>query len=87
MSLDIAQVFEKAGSEEIAYVFDAPVHYVVFTRKDNVWDLDRINKYIAILDKIEASEGKGVMISIGTGPRIFSSGFDLPYWMSNYDNF
>ena len=60
---------------------------MVFTSIDHVWDIDRINKYIAILDRIEASEGEGVMISIGTGPKIFSSGFDLKYWMTNFDNF
>ena len=61
----------------MAYVYDAPVHYVVCTRKDNIWDLERIKKYNKILDQIEASEGPGVMITIGTGERIFSSGFDL----------
>ena len=26
------------------------------------------------------------MVSIGTGKKHFSSGFDLPYWMQDYDN-
>ena len=50
MTLSVKEVIERAGKEEMAYVYDAPVHYVVFTRKDNVWDTDRINKYLAILD-------------------------------------
>ena len=72
--------------QEIGYVFDAPFHYVVFTRKDNTWTLERINAYLDILDKIEASSGPGVMVSIGTGEKHFSSGFDLPYWMSDLEN-
>jgi len=38
---------------------------------------------LAILDKIEATKGPGVMVTIGTGERHFSSGFDLPYWMAD----
>ena len=74
------------GKQEIGYVFDAPFHYVVFTRQDNTWNLDRINAYLAILDKIEATSGPGVMVSIGTGKKHFSSGFDLPYWMADFEN-
>ena len=85
MTLSLKEVLERAGKEEMAYVYDAPMHYVVFTRKDNTWDLTRINKYLAILDQIEASKGPGVMVTIGTGPRLFSSGFDLPYWMADYE--
>ena len=70
----------------MGYVFDAPFHYVVFTRNDNTWDLNRINAYLAILDKIEESSGPGVMVSIGTGKKHFSSGFDLPYWMADFEN-
>ena len=85
MTLSLSEVVQQAGNEEIAYVCDAPVHYVVFTRKDNVWDLDRINKYLAILDQIEATKGPGVMVTIGTGNKIFCSGFDLPYWVADYE--
>ena len=70
----------------MAYIFDDPIHYVVFTRNDNTWNLSRINKYLEILDTIEATEGPGVMVTIGTGPRTFSSGFDLPYWAKDVEN-
>lgn len=86
MPLSITQVIEQVGREEIGYVHDAPFHYVVFTRSDNTWNLDRINVYLAILDKIEASTGPGVMVTIGTGKKHFSSGFDLPYWMADFKN-
>ena len=86
MTLSIAQVVEKVGREEIGYVYDEPFHYIVLTRADNTWNLDRTNAYLAVLDKIEASEGPGVMVTIGTGKRHFSSGFDLPFWMSKFEN-
>ena len=80
-------MIEQVGRKEIGYVYDAPFHYIVLTRSDNTWDLDRINAYIAVLDKIEASEeGPGVMVTIGTGKKHFSSGFDLPYWIKKLDN-
>jgi len=50
MLLTLGQVFEQAGTQDIAYVFDAPFHYIVLTRKDNTWDMDHINQYIAVLD-------------------------------------
>ena len=50
MSLSHAQVIERAGRQEMAYVKDGVIHYVVFTRKDNTWTTDRIHKYLRILD-------------------------------------
>ena len=51
MSLSVSQIIEKAGDEEeIAYVRDGPIHYIVLTRHDNTLDLDQINRYIELLD-------------------------------------
>ena len=62
-------------------------HFIVMTRGDNTFDSERIEKYISILDKIEEeTEGPGVLVTIGTGKRNFSSGFDLPFWMADYKN-
>lgn len=80
-------MFERAGKEEVAYVYSKPVHYIVLTRRDNTFNMDIIEKYLAILDQIEASEaGPGVLVTIGTGDRHFSTGFDLAYWMQSYEN-
>ena len=79
-------MIEQAGKVPIAYVCDGPVHYVVLTRKDNVWNTELVKTYLALLDKIEKSEGPGVMVTIGTGSRIFCTGFDLDFWASSYDN-
>ena len=68
----------------MGYVFDAPIHYVVLNRKDNNWNYERIGKYLAILDQIEATKGPGIMVTIGTGKKIFSSGFDLKFWALDF---
>ena len=78
MSQTLDHIFEKVPKgQEIGYVYDAPVHYIVLTRHDNTFNMDFVEKYLAILDKIEASSGPGVMVTIGTGARHFSTGFDL----------
>ena len=84
MSKTLDQVFAEAKPNDISYIYDAPIHYIVMTRKDNTWNIDRINKYMSILDQIEATKGPGVMVTIGTGKKIFSTGFDLPYWAADY---
>ena len=37
----------------------------------------------AVIDKIEASEGPAVLVTIGTGAKIFSAGFDLKVVMQS----
>ena len=86
MPLSLEEVFKKAGKEEIAYVYDAPIHYVVLTRFDNTWTIERATNYCKVLDQIEASEGPGVMVTVGTGPRHFSTGFDLSNWAKDFNN-
>ena len=86
----LSQIIEQVGKEEIGYVRDGPIHYVVLNNKrDFVFNLDRINRFLAILDQIEsesASEGPGVLVTVGTGKKMFSTGFDLPYWLKSYEN-
>ena len=86
MTQTLAQIIGQAAKNDMTYIYDAPVHYVVFTRKDNTWNPDRIKKYMEILDKIEASKGPGCMVTIGTGSKHFSTGFDLKYWAESADN-
>ena len=91
MSLTIAQLFEKADamteSDLIAYIWDKPIHYIVLKRDDNTLTLDFLKEFIATLDKIEATEGPGVVVTIGMGERTFSAGFDLPTWISEPETF
>ena len=50
MSLTISEVIDQAGSQDIAYVNDEPMHYIVLTRKDNTFDTKWVQKYMATLD-------------------------------------
>lgn len=86
-SLSLAQVFEKAGSANISYVYEAPIHYIVLNRKDNTFDGNFLRAYDAILDQIEATKGPGILVTIGTGKKLFSTGFDLDYWCVKYENY
>jgi hypothetical protein len=50
MPLKLSEVLAKAGKEDMVYVHDAPIHYVVLNRKENTWNMERIEKYMALLD-------------------------------------
>ena len=75
MTLSIEQLFKKAEEQleatddegEIAYVFDNPIHYIILNREDNTVHLPFIRRYIKVLDQIEATQGPGVVITIGSG--------------------
>ena len=49
-------------------------------------DMNFLDQYYSVLEKIDATKGKGVMITISAGDKIFSTGFDLPYWCKAYLN-
>jgi len=70
----------------ISYVYEAPIHYIILTRKDNTFDSDFIREYIAVLDMIETTEGPGILVTLGVGEKHFSTGFDLDFWCKKYEN-
>ena len=86
MSLSLQQVFQKVGKAEVGYVFDAPIHYVVFNKGQNTFTTEKIELLLDIYEKIESTEGTGVVVTIGTGSNFFSTGFDLQYWAANNAN-
>ena len=79
-------MFEKVGKAEIGYVFDAPIHYVVLNKGQNTLTVEKIETLLEIYDKIGASKGPGVAVTIGTGDKNFSTGFDLLYWAKENAN-
>lgn len=42
--------------------------------------IKRISDY---LDVVAQAQDERVLITLGTGNKIFSTGFDLAYWMAN----
>ena len=61
----------------VGYVFDAPIHYIVLKRADNKLSMPFMREFISVIDEIEATEGAGVVVTIGVGERHFSTGFDM----------
>ena len=67
----------------MGHVFDAPIHYVVLNDGDNSFDLDKLNKLIKLYEEVESSTGPGVLVTISTSDKFFSTGFSLSYWMED----
>ena len=88
MPLKLNDVFARAGKETLCMVHDkeASIYYVVMNTPYNMIDNDFIKKYNDCLDYIEKSDGPGVMITIGTGPKVFCSGFNLRFWQAKKGN-
>ena len=81
MSLTLAQIFEQASAQAdqplVGYVFDSPIHYIVLKQQDNKLSFEFFQEIHVVLDKIEATTGPGVVVTIGVGKRHFSTGFDM----------
>ena len=83
MSLSLKEVYEKVNAQadpKVGYVFDNPIHYVVLNNGDGTIDMDIIDKFNKIYTQIEQTKGPGVVVTIGSGPKIFGAGFSLPFW-------
>ena len=65
-------------------MYDAPIHYVVLNMKDYTFTVERMEQHCEILDKIRASEGPGVVVTVSSSPKIFSTGFNLEYWEDKF---
>lgn len=65
----------------MSHVVDGPINYIVLKREDNTITIPFMEEFLRILDAIESQEGPGVLVTIGTGSRIFSTGFDMKTWI------
>jgi enoyl-CoA hydratase/carnithine racemase len=62
-------------------VFDDPIHYIIFKGEEFTFDIQKTDRFDAILDKIEnAEDGPGVVVTTGTSSKVYSTGFDLNFW-------
>lgn len=72
------------------------VFYIVLNTPYNMIDVEFLHQYNQALDQIELklsteanSKGKrrgGVIVTIGVGDKVFSSGFNLKFWRKNPAN-
>ncbi len=86
MSLSLQEVFAKVNAQadpRFGYVFDEPIHYVVLNNGDNTFDMELIEKVEKLYETIEKTTGPGVLVTIGTGTKYFSTGFNLAYWLKS----
>ncbi len=86
MGLRIKEVFEKAGSENLALVKDGNIFYLVLNTKLNLLEPQMLIKYADLLREIEEYQGEAVLVTIGSGPKVFSAGFDLNWWKKAPEN-
>ena len=85
----LAKVLEQVSKQQdpsIGLVVEGPVHFLVLNRPDNTFDFKYIQAISDLLDKVAASSGPTVLVTIGTGPKIFSSGLDFNCWLADPDN-
>jgi enoyl-CoA hydratase/carnithine racemase len=82
--MNINDVLTKAkdqGKDKyMTIVQDGTIFYLVLLRQDNTFDFEFIKQMNDCLDLVEKSEGPAVMVCIGVGEKIFSTGFNLPTW-------
>lgn len=48
--------------------------------------MDIIDKFEKVYTQIEQTKGPGVVVTIGSGAKIFGAGFNLPFWGSEVKN-
>ena len=51
----VAEIVAEAGSADMTYIYDAPFHYIVIKKKDFKLTTESLNKYMALLDQVEAA--------------------------------
>ncbi len=56
---------------------DHEIFYLVLNRPNNLFNFEFLKALSKYFDEVEASEGAVCLVTIGTGPRNFSSGYDL----------
>jgi enoyl-CoA hydratase/carnithine racemase len=61
-------------------VKDGVIFYLVLNRPKNVFDFETIGLINAALDEVEKSTGAACLVTIGSGDKIFSTGFNLKMW-------
>ena len=55
----------------------------MLNRPDNTFDFNYMQRISDIIDVVSKAVGPRVFVTVGTGPKVFSSGFDFKCWMAN----
>ena len=84
--LTIKEVFERTGNDIVSLVVDEPIYYMVLNTKLNIQGLAFLKKVDQIIKQVENTNGQAVLVTINSGPKVFSAGMDLKFWAKNYWN-
>jgi enoyl-CoA hydratase/carnithine racemase len=87
--LSLKQVFDKVNAQEdpsIGLIKDGTIFYLVFNKDENTFTNDVLDKLHRLLDVVENSEGAACLVTIGTGSRFYSTGFNLGFWAADFKN-
>ena len=66
----------------MALVKDGAIYYLVLNQENNLIDFGIIKQINDCLDELEKTTGAACLITIGSGEKIFSTGFNLKMWAS-----
>lgn len=65
---------------------DGNIFFLVLNRPDNTINSQVIKSLNEKLDIVSNSEGPVVLVTMGTGSKVFSTGFDLTHWKADVTN-
>ena len=87
--MSLQEVFAKAEPEQLASLVHDPatsIYYLVLQREDNTFNYELIKRLHELLDQLEKTSGAACLVTIGVGPRFFSTGFDLNLWATGNEH-
>ncbi len=76
----LAKAKEQGKGKLMTLVKDNTIFYLVLLKQDNTYDFEFAKQMNECLDEVEKSEGPAVLVCIGAGDKIFTTGFNLPTW-------
>ena len=92
-ALTFAEVIETVQKQEdptIGHVRDGDINYLVLNAEggDFLFNDESMDKLDKMMDHLEQNipEGPACLVTIATGAKKFSTGFDLKYWKEDLSN-
>ena len=73
----IDKVNQQDGDKTIGLVQEGDIFFLVLNRADNDFDERTIAVISSHLDTVSKAKGARILLTIGTGPKFFSTGFSL----------
>lgn len=75
--LTLVEIEQLVDKSNVTLVRDKNVFYIVLPKVDNTFDYEFIAGFNKCLDEVEKSTGPAILVTLGLGTKIFSTGFNL----------